>query len=147
MECPNCHRENEPNSRFCIFCGSLLPAPEAGHPSESVENPEGTSLRQLQAVQGEVRRLSETVELMNRRLAALEGMHGAAQPSPQPKPVPPEVIVTPTTEAASISSSEARPAKAKEWEQILGGNWLARIGVLALIIGVAFLVKLAADRN
>jgi uncharacterized membrane protein len=29
----------------------------------------------------------------------------------------------------------------------LGGNWLARIGVLALIIGVAFLLKLAADND
>ena len=34
-----------------------------------------------------------------------------------------------------------------EWEQILGGNWLARIGVFALLIGIAFFLKYAFDRN
>ena len=30
MECLNCQRENDPDYRFCIFCGSLLPAGEVG---------------------------------------------------------------------------------------------------------------------
>ena len=33
------------------------------------------------------------------------------------------------------------------WEWLLGGNWLARIGVVALVIGVGFFLKLAFDNN
>ena len=33
------------------------------------------------------------------------------------------------------------------WEWLVGGNWLARIGVVALIFGVAFLISLAIDRG
>ena len=37
--------------------------------------------------------------------------------------------------------------QAWNWEQFVGGNWLARIGVLALIIGAAFFLNLAIDNN
>ena len=33
------------------------------------------------------------------------------------------------------------------WEWLIGGNWLARIGILALIIGVGFFLKLAFDND
>ena len=33
------------------------------------------------------------------------------------------------------------------WEWLVGGNWLARIGVVALILGVAFFISLAIDRG
>ena len=34
-----------------------------------------------------------------------------------------------------------------DWELILGGNWLARVGILAVIIGVGFFLKLAFDND
>ena len=34
-----------------------------------------------------------------------------------------------------------------DWEWLLGGNWLARIGIVAVIIGVGFFLKLAFDNN
>ncbi len=34
-----------------------------------------------------------------------------------------------------------------DWELLLGGNWLARIGVLAVVIGMAFFLKLAIDNE
>ena len=33
------------------------------------------------------------------------------------------------------------------WEWLVGGNWLARIGIVALILGVAFFISLAIDRG
>lgn len=33
------------------------------------------------------------------------------------------------------------------WEWLVGGNWLARIGVVALIVGAAFFISLAIDRG
>ena len=35
----------------------------------------------------------------------------------------------------------------RRWEWLLGGNWLARIGVVALVLGVAFFISLAIDRG
>ncbi len=34
-----------------------------------------------------------------------------------------------------------------DWEILFGGNWLARIGILAVVIGVGFFLKLAFDNN
>ena len=39
MQCPNCQRENNPDYRFCIFCGTSLPASEAQERSEDTEDP------------------------------------------------------------------------------------------------------------
>ena len=137
MLCPKCKRENHPTNFFCVFCGAPLPAPEVESPQEQL------------ALREEVRRLRELVIAMNERLAALEIRQGVAVPTPS-KPTP----ATPSQAAVPISTAEApprkgRPARVKkrEWEQILGGRWLARIGVLALVIGVAFFLKFAFDND
>lgn len=137
MLCPRCKRENQPTSYFCIFCGAPLLAPEAEGPQEQP------------ALQEEVRRLRELVTAMNNRLAALEIRQGIAVPPPS-KPTP----ATPSQAAVPIPAAEAPPRKGKparvkkrEWEQIFGGTWLARIGILALVIGVAFFLKFAFDNN
>ena len=35
----------------------------------------------------------------------------------------------------------------RNWEWLLGGNWLARIGIVALVVGAAFFISLAIDRG
>ena len=149
MQCPNCRRENETTSHFCIFCGAPLPAPEAEQPSEAAGGPIDTFPQQLQTLQNEVRHLRELVALMNDRLAALERMQEIAVPPPEPTPAPPfePTTVPPTVVPPSPEAAPRPAAKVKEWEQILGGNWLARIGVLALIIGAGFFLKFAFDQN
>ena len=57
----------------------------------------------------------------------MEGPAGPSQPPPQ------------------VGVIDAMPGW--NWEWLLGGNWLARIGVVALIIGVGFFLKLAFDNN
>ena len=42
---------------------------------------------------------------------------------------------------------EVRGVASWDWEWLLGGNWLARIGIVAVIIGVGFFLKLAFDNN
>jgi uncharacterized membrane protein len=141
MLCPNCQRENQSNARFCVFCGSPLSTPQAESPQE-----------QPQAIEEEVRQLRELVVQINNRLDALERRRGVTVPPlpPQPAPAP----VAPSQEAVPIPAAGAPPRKEKpvrvkerEWEQILGGSWLARIGVLALIIGAGFFLKFAFDNN
>ena len=141
MRCLRCQQENEPTNRFCIFCGAILPVPEEEHPAEPVSGAMDTLREQMQALQMELRRLRELVELMNVRLAAVEGAKEIPAPTPEPTTAPP-AVVPPSPEAAP------RPAaKVKEWEQILGGNWLARIGIFAIIIGAGFFLKYAFDQN
>ena len=139
MLCPNCQRENEPTARFCIFCGSPLPTFE----SESAQE-------QSPAIEEEVRQLRELLAQINNRLDVLERRQGITEPQPPPKPAP----VAPSQKAVPIPAAAAPPRKEKparvkerEWEQILGGSWLARIGVLALIIGAGFFLKFAFDND
>ena len=120
-----------------MFCGAPLPAPEVEGPQEQL------------ALREEMRRLRELVIAMNNRLAALEILQGVVVPPPS-KPTP----ATPSQAAVPIPAAEAPPRKGKptrvekrEWEQIFGGTWLARIGILALVIGIAFFLKFAFDNN
>jgi uncharacterized membrane protein len=41
----------------------------------------------------------------------------------------------------------ARARTSGEWEALIGGNWLNRIGSLALMLGIAFFLKYAFDNN
>jgi len=56
----------------------------------------------------------------------------------------PSVEMGPTPEAPV---SELSLWDQVNWEPIVGGNWLARIGVVAIVIGTAFFLKLAFDNN
>jgi len=139
MLCPKCQRENKPTAHFCIYCGSPLLTPQAEVTPE-----------QPQAIEDELRSLRELVAQITDRLDALERGQAAKVPAPRPIPVP----VAPRQEAVPIPAEEAPPPKIKpprardqEWEQILGGNWLARIGVLALVFGVGFFLKFAFDND
>lgn len=159
MNCPNCQRENESSNRFCIFCGSPLLTPEVEQPLEPAQASTDALINQQLALQEEVRRLRELVVLMNERLANLEHTRGIAIPSSAPTaaavPAGSEPVAVPPAEAPPLTQAPPSPprkirltkVREREWEQILGGNWLARVGVLALIIGAAFFLKFAFDNN
>ena len=62
----------------------------------------------------------------------------------------PAAIGEAVAERAGAPPAKAKPPRAKkerEWEQILGGSWLARIGILAVIIGIGFFLKFAFDND
>src|SRR4030042_1975849 len=99
MKCPNCQKENEPSSRFCIFCGTPLPSLLAGTPAEPAIAPDKPLNQQIRELQTEVLRLRERDELMNERLAALERMQGIEVP-PLPVPQEPALALESTEEVA-----------------------------------------------
>jgi uncharacterized membrane protein len=140
MKCPGCQRENNPASRFCIYCGSPLPtqADPASIPPD------------------EILRLSQLVSEMNERLMVLEQKLGIVAPvapsapvtvAPVPPAAPPPAPPAIPSPLRTSPTREATPRKPREWEQILGGNWLARIGIVLLVIGVGFFLKFAFDQN
>ncbi len=177
VRCPRCHRENTQDSHFCAFCGAPLPAPAQAGPEAAAQATTEALALQVAALRGEVRQLAGALAAMHSRLAALEGRATEATVAPFPasplreradtaasaQPVPSVAAdVAATGEAATGPNVTvgAPPVEAEtpdlaapcgkgwvEWEQVFGGNWLARIGVVALLVGVAFFLKLSFDNN
>jgi len=105
-----------------------------------------------ETIENEIRRLRELVAQINNRLDALEQRPEITAPEPSLSPEP--ALAGPSQEAApapmaGVPPRKVKPARVKEreWEQIFGGSWLARIGVLALIIGAGFFLKFAFDND
>ena len=81
----------------------------------------------------ELSQLRERVLRLSRELSSWSA--GCAAPYPRPKVV------------RSLRPRGAAPAQAPEgWEQKIGGAWLNRLGVVVLLIGLAFL-KAAFDHD
>ena len=148
LRCNSCGWLNPADARFCVHCGVKL-TPD------------------VQPIEDEIHQLREQVSRINQRLDAIEGLpeitasqstKAGPAPSPEPESTPAQAL-TPTQKTAMESLTDKvgepqaeikvkRPAaRQREWEQILGGNWLARIGILALIIGIGFFLKYAFDNN
>ena len=68
---------------------------------------------------------------------------GAARYAPAEETAPAGIPVN----AGGLSGLPADTFSNGNWEWLLGGNWLARIGVVALIIGVGFFISLAIENG
>ena len=137
-------------------------AEQSPPPDRSVE------LSDPDALRAAVLDLQAEVLGLSRRIKALEDappVRGPVPASAAGSPVNPASTVTPRAHAsratpgpssagASVSSSAQATGGSQKnlpvswnWEWWLGGNWLARIGILALILGVGFFLKLAFDND
>lgn len=79
------------------------------------------------------------------------GEMAAAAPAPQPS-LPPQPAMPEKPPAPRVPPSPSpvflkKSASREEWEALIGGQWLNRIGALALIIGAIFFLKYAFDNN
>jgi len=161
MLCPNCDVENDESNAFCIHCGAALRAehPEEASPGQvplSEVSSGGLSLavlqRQVHALQQEVRGIRSILSSQGVSVPAQEPRQvrrPVQTPAPR-QPVPVPASSQPAWEKASAPLEPGPPLWERlpvEWELVLGGNWLARIGVLAVVIGTGFFLKLAFDNN
>jgi uncharacterized membrane protein len=71
----------------------------------------------------------------------------APLPSPLPPPTPQPQAAPPRQEPPRPSAPPPPSRTKEEWEALIGGKLLNRIGALALIIGVGFFLKYAFDRD
>jgi uncharacterized membrane protein len=109
-----------------------------------------------------VARLSAQLSLLQSRLSKLEQAKSAPQGEPPPTPLvtpatpvpsappapPPAQAEQPVRPAAVAPPPPPRPSRTKEeWEALIGGKLLNRVGALALIIGVGFFLKYAFENN
>ena len=163
MQCANCSGENSRGSSFCIHCGKALVSDGTGADAPDTPDTQGGSGNLDSRLQSLNLRLSS----LEARLANLERRLGVSSTSRAPSPAgtaardaavharPPRRPQRPPTPAQALREEtvavseafEPEPSQAVDWEQVIGGNWLARVGVLALILGVAFFLKLAFDND
>ncbi|MCC6196744.1 MAG: DUF2339 domain-containing protein [Burkholderiales bacterium] len=152
------------------FAGALIGAivglivrSRPGKPPQAVARPVSTAAWPLA---DRVNALERRVAELERALAKAEPAAAAASLEPQPTPaaVPPEVVVPPVVppvEAQTVAPvpepapvvappphvpAPPEPAPNPIWAWIVGGNTLARVGVVLLFIGVGFLLKFAVER-
>ena len=110
-------------------------------------------------MQSRINRLQAHLSRQGLRISALENARADAAPAATdsadrageaaagpPEPGPTGAGLSRDEFQAAPGTGGARPP-ATDWEWLLGGNWLARIGILALIFGVGFFLKLAFDND
>ncbi len=173
MTCSACGGTNPPDGRFCIFCGvslgSDLVSRDEGQPAHEPEQTSpgqavaGTVEERLLSLQDTVRAIREEIFHLSDRLSAME--RDRALPSrPQGSAVRPMTRATAAVPSAgpapSAPPTSRRIPKSEppwrgvldkisrwDWDWLFGGNWLARIGIVALVIGTGFFLKLAFDND
>jgi hypothetical protein len=79
-----------------------------------------------------------------------------APPAPCPMPVVAPIVGPPTVEMPRVETPRLEPAPAaeptplpaapREWEAILGGSWLNKIGVFILVVGLGLLLRYSFEQ-
>lgn len=165
VRCPKCGKENPPNGTFCIYCGG----PMVGLSSEGQDiGPHGQDPpleEDLREVRQVLSRLADRVAVLEQRQAGpnprVSGEVAATTPSSGPLPdshrleagirpaggiAPPSRPPQPIVPAASEEvPSDLGPSI--DWERVLGLNWLAIVGSVALVIGMGFFLRLAIENQ
>ena len=126
-----------------VFFGALLIAIVVWNRLESLD-------RRLSHLEGRIEATGSLpepeVEITPVRTQTTKPPKPPEQPA-QPPPLPPQRI----PEYSASPKSEQPPRQPnrtqQEWEQLIGGKLLNRIGALALIFGVGFFLKYAFDNN
>ena len=130
MNCADCGQGVAAADNFCRHCGVTL--------GQAPENAAGLPAV-VAALQGEEARLY-------RRVEALETGQAPPPVSPAARPARPHPAAAAPSAAGGPGGFIGR-LRAMDWEWLLGGNWLARVGILAVVLGLAFFLKLAFDND
>src|SRR5260370_32989022 len=110
--------------------------------------------------QDEIEALKAQVRALTSRIYKLEQMSGLvseAQPqkpaavppgaAPLPSPSVSGASLSPTSRPPSLSTPAASKAGDANLEKKIGQYWLNRIGIVAILVGVSYFIKLAFDNN
>lgn len=139
MECSNCGREVSPEANFCSYCGAALGKAAAA---------EGGGLPGVvAALQGEVARLSRRVDALERGQVGPEAATPVPATPAAAAPFAGPAAPHPGSGQGGSSDGLGGRLRGLDWEWLVGGNWLARVGVLAVVIGVGFFLRLAFDND
>jgi len=103
----------------------------------------------LYQIKDELRGINENLEKQNRRIAKLESIaqfeEEAKESFASPPPPPPPTVETKPDEYI-MPEKKATP-DSEAFEEKIGGKLFARVGIIALVLGIAFFLKYAFDNN
>ena len=164
--CPQCQTPNPVSGNFCIRCGEPISLPSSPATSAPAEGPaEGTPIPQLQELRLQLSVLRRYLESLERRLDALvrgeatvgstaaDAPRMAVESTPYASPTG-DIQLEPGPPTATTPAGAGTPAsgglldlfRSWDWEGI-PGNWFARIGSLALMMGAGFFLALAFSND
>jgi len=154
MDCPQCNKFNDKTNRFCVYCGELLINLSY---KESDDSTDLTPI-DLKILYENLNSVTTALSEMNKRLSVLEVNKNEQQTSSRYDKTLDSVVPSGIDKSSvDVNNLQVRTNQMNkpfwhkllrnDWESILGGNWLALIGVIALIFGVGFFLKLAFDNN
>lgn len=98
------------------------------------------------SLEDELKKLKSTTDALSKRIASLEqrlGTYRSAQSEYQPVQEAAPVEIS----ASEEFRKETQAGNKGHFEEAVGFKWFGRIGILALVLGVAFFVKYAFDNN
>jgi uncharacterized membrane protein len=173
MRCPNCNFNNSETNNFCISCGMSLSQP--GAPENTALRVELYRLEaQIRGLRNQVGRMRDVLAAHGIDVPGPEPATGAPAAPAQAQGADAQAVTSVAGRVYGWTDDDERLFQERQaqgggdegsyrppeapppgsgngwdinWEPIIGGNWLARVGVLAIIIGVGFFLKLAFDNN
>ena len=107
----------------------------------------------FQELEKRVADLTQRIFRLEQQLASGHFVPGVAPPKPpkvEAPAAPPPIAVMPAKPSplpVSLQQQLKPPAPRRDLESLIGSQWLNRIGILAMMIGVAYFLKLAFDNN
>src|SRR2546427_4520701 len=113
----------------------------------------GNPQDEIEALKAQVRALTSRIY----KLEQVSGLVSEAQPQ-KPAAVPPRAAsmpapsvsgpsLSPTSRPPSLRTPAASKAGDANLEKKIGQYWLNRIGIVAILVGVSYFIKLAFDNN
>ncbi|TCP66259.1 DUF2339 domain-containing protein [Baia soyae] len=119
--------------RRVLFLESTLAEREKQHQEEAEQATEYNEMVEL----------PKNEEVISERLSSSEEEDLSPQVQEPPLPFVPEPIIFDSSPPPVKEKSRTR----HEWEMLIGGTWLNRIGALAIIFGMIFFYKYAVDHD
>jgi uncharacterized membrane protein len=109
----------------------------------------------LNQIKNELRGLNENLEKQNQRISRLESIAQLEEnpadsfsvPSQVMSPPPPPPPTTETSPDEYIMPETSKLPSNEAFEERVGGKLFARIGIIALVLGISFFLKYAFDNN
>ncbi|HXE75645.1 MAG TPA: DUF2339 domain-containing protein [Candidatus Xenobia bacterium] len=101
----------------------------------------------LRALEGRVAELEGRLAAGARAAAPPPSVAAAPVAPPPVAPLAPAPLVAPRPAAAPTPRPAAPARPALDWETLIAGRWLNRIGIVAVFLAITFFVKLAIDND
>ena len=129
--CPQCKKEYDDTWKICLHCNLNLVNTDSS--KQNTENFQGVR-SEIRNVRAEIAKLNER---LNRLEYSLEDKKQIVTENEKVKKQPEKPIFR---EEISDQPMQPRKSIAENFEQMLGEKWFNKLGILAVVVGVALLV-------